>query len=58
MRDSEKYGLASALFAMAGTVLGLIARSKQRQETEKDKADFNDIATRIERSMNNDTRRT
>lgn len=54
MRDSEKYGIASALFAMAGTVLGLIARSKQRQETEKDKADFSAIATRIERSMNND----
>ena len=54
MRDSEKFGIASAVFALAGTVLGLIARSKQRQETEEDKAYYNDIATRIERSMNND----
>lgn len=51
MRDSVKWGIASAIFTAIGLALNLKSKNEEKKETEQDKRDFNEIANRIEGGM-------
>lgn len=51
MRDSVKWGIASAIFTVIGLALNLKSKNEEKKETEQDKRDFNEIANRIEGGM-------
>lgn len=54
MRDSQKWGMVSGICTILGIVFGWVATSKQKEELQEDKEYFNNVAQRIERSMNDD----